>query len=259
MANSKIAIIKVMIDKPVPAKIFLKLKDKKDTGEELISLSGTLYQQNLIFSEPRELRRKGTRLELTVVFRDLFSYNNWQKTIGDLEFWTEKFKSLLSEEPKTKAEKDVIIEVDQVFNCSCQQPEFYILQGRSLQYGEELTCGTCLGQVSYSRIPLQIEIENWQNHYQRVYLNWLESSFFEKEAFKELTNYEKGELNIEGEKIRSQLSAYFKIPVYMLLFSYESANQNCLICGSTGTKSGLNSPKKNCMKCNTIFGFEDQL
>jgi len=44
-----------MIDKPVPAKILLTLADKRATGEDFISLSVTLYSQNLIYSEPREL------------------------------------------------------------------------------------------------------------------------------------------------------------------------------------------------------------
>lgn len=51
-----------MTDKPIAAKIVLTLADKKATGEDFLGLSATLYQQNLIFSEPRELRRNKTTL-----------------------------------------------------------------------------------------------------------------------------------------------------------------------------------------------------
>ena len=69
-----------MTDKPIPAKILLTLADSKATGEEFIGLSGSLYRQNLIFSEPRELRRFKNILELTVIFRDNTSFKNWNKT-----------------------------------------------------------------------------------------------------------------------------------------------------------------------------------
>ena len=62
-----------------------------------------------------------------------------------------------------------------------------------------MTCNNCFGQISYNRIPLEIEIENWQRKHERVYSNWIESDLFEKEAFKELTNYKKGKLNSEAE------------------------------------------------------------
>ncbi len=189
-----------MIDKPIPAKILLTLADKKATGEEFIGLSGSLYRQNLIFSVPRELRRDKNILELIVIFRDKTSFKNWYKNAEIKEVWQVKFDNLLSEKPKTLKERDVITEVDKVKNCTCDKSDFYILQGRSLQFVDELTCSNCLGQISYSKVPLEIPIEDWQTKHERVYLNWLESGLFEKEAYKELVNYKKGKLNLEGEK-----------------------------------------------------------
>ena len=248
-----------MIDRPIPAKILLTLADNKATGEEFIGLSGSLYRQNLIFSLPRELRRDKNILELTVIFRDKTSFKKWFMNAEIKEVWQVKFDSLLSEKPKTLKERNVIIEVDKVKNCICDKSDFYILQGRSLQFVDELTCGNCLGQISYSKVPLEIPIEDWQTKHERVYLNWLESELFEKEAYKELVNYKKGKLNLEGEKIRKQLTVYFKIPVYISYFVEEPDNNHpCLVCGQEGSDSGLKRPDKICRTCNTIFGYGDR-
>jgi len=161
---------------------------------------------------------------------------------------------LLAEKPKTIKERDVIIEVDHVKNCVCEKPDFFILQGRSLQFIDELTCSNCFGQISYSKVPLEIKLEDWQTKYERVYSNWLESGLFEKEAFRELTNYKKGKLNLEGEKIRKQLSIFFKLPVYMSYFVGEQdGNCSCLVCGQQGVVSGLKRLNSICKTCNTIF------
>ena len=248
-----------MTDKPIPAKILLTLADNKATGEEFIGLSGSLYKQNLIFSVPRELRRDKNILDLIVIFRDKISFKNWYKNAEIKEVWQVKFDSLLSEKPKTFKERDVMIEVDKVKNCICDKSDFYILQGRSLQFVDELTCSNCLAQISYSKVPLEIPIEDWQKKHERVYLNWLESGLFEKEAYKELTNYKKGKLNLEGEKIRKQLSDFFKIPVYINYFIEEpDDNHPCLVCGQKGSDSGLKRPNRICKTCNTIFGYGDR-
>ena len=122
-----------------------------------------------------------------------------------------------------------------------------------------MICNNCLGQVPYSKVPLEIKLEDWQIKHERVYLNWLESGLFEKEAFKELTNYKKGKLNLAGEKIRQQLSDFFKIPVYISYFVEQpDDNHPCLICGQQGTKSGLKEPNRICKSCNTIFGYDNK-
>lgn len=243
-------------DKPIPAKIFLNVTKYKSSGREFIGLAYSLYLRNLIFKEPRELRKKGTQLELTVIFRDLDSFKNWTSNEYINKYWSKKFDNLLIGKPKTIKEKNVIIEIDKTFNCSCDKSYFYILEGRALQFCDELTCNKCLGQVPYSKVAVDIKLEDWQTKHQRVYLNWLESGLFEKESYQELTNYKKGILNIEGEKIRSQLSKYFKIPVYISYFVEEpDVNFNCVVCGDNGIDSGLKSPNRICKKCNTIFGY----
>ena len=245
-----------MTDKPIPAKILLTLADNNATGEEFIGLSASLNRQNLIFSEPRVLRRNKSILELTVIFRDNISFKNWSKNPEIKEFWRLKFDSLLAEKPKVIKERDVIIEVEDVNNCVCNKSDFYILQGRSLPLVDELICNNCLGQIPYSRVPIEIQLEDWQTKHERVYSNWLEGGLFEKEAYKELTNYKKGKLNLEGEKIRKQLSNYFKLPVYISYFIYEpDDNQHCLVCGERGSDSGLKIPNRICKTCNTIFGY----
>lgn len=247
------------IDRPIPAKILLTLADSKTSGEEFIGLSGSLYRQNLIFSEPRELRRDKNILELTVIFRDSKSFKNWNKNAEIQKFWKVKFDKLLASKPKTHKERNIIIEVDNINNCICDKSDFYILEGRSLQFINELTCSNCFGQISYSKVPLEIQLEDWQVKYQRVYANWLESNLFEKEAYKEQTDYKKGKLNLEGEKIRKQLSHYFKIPVYINYFvDQPDSNHPCLVCGQNGTDSGLKKPNKICKTCNTIFGYDNE-
>lgn len=245
-----------MTDNPIPAKILLTLAHSKTTGEEFISLSGSLYRQHLIFAEPRELRRNKNTLELSVIFRDRNSLKNWARNTEIKKYWLARFNTLLAEKPKTIKERDVILEVDHVKNCVCGKPGFYILQGRSLQFINELTCSNCSGQVPYSKVPTEIQLEDWQVKYQRVYMNWLESGLFEKEAYKELTNYKKGKLNLTGEKIRQQLSSYFKIPVYIRYFvAEEGSNCTCPVCKQKGSDSGLKRPNRICKTCNTIFGY----
>ncbi len=232
----------------------MTLVNEVESGEVFIALSGTLYKQNLICAEPRELRRTGNSLELSVVFRSRDSFNNWLNDNKVQEYWKDKFESLLTNFPLTSEEIDVIVEVDKVENCQCEKSKFYILQGRSFQFTNELTCGSCLKQIPYSRIPVEIKIEEWQNYHERFYLNWLESGIFEQEALAELTKYAAGKLNIEAERIRIELSELFKSPVYINHFVVEpDENHACLICGAEGTNSGLERPSKICKNCNTIF------
>jgi hypothetical protein len=245
-----------MIDKPIPAKIVLSLADENYNGEEFIGLSGTLYQERLIYGEPRELRKVRGKLELTVIFLDVNSFENWLKHPEIIEYWSDKFANFLTENPVTVQEEDVIIEVDKIFNCSCNNSDFFLLQGRAFQFTRELTCGNCFGNVPYSRIPLSIEIEQWQKHHERVYRNWLDSSFLEGSALRQLKNYKKGKLNLEGQKIRKELSEHFNIPVYLEYFAEEPDLQNnCPVCGSKGIKSGLKRPKKICKRCNIAFDY----
>lgn len=247
-----------MIDKPISTKIKMSLLDADYDGERFIALSGDLYHQRLIYGEPRELRKVDGSLELTVIFLDRNSFENWLNNPKIIENWGEVFDSFLKEKPLTFQEQDVIIEIDKVQNCSCKKSDFYFLQGRTVQFISELICGNCLHNFSYSRIPLSIEVENWQEHYQRVYLNWLNSSFLENSAKRQLLNYKNGKLNLEGEKIRKQLAEFLEKPVYLKFFTENPDEQlTCIICGSKGIKSGLKRPKKICKKCNTAFDYSD--
>lgn len=241
------------LDKPIAAKIIFSPKNTRESLVDFLGFSTSLYHKNLIFDEPRELRRNGNRLELYVIFRDLYSYTHWIEILGT-EFFS-KIESNLSQSPITVEETNVIIEVDKIFNCNCQKNEFYILKGRTLHFSDELICNNCLGQISYSKIPYEIEIEKWQSYYQRFYLNWLESGIFEVAALEELVNYNSGILNLEGEKIRNQLSDFFQLPVYIYLFSEEpTLDKHCLRCGSEGIESRLTYPSKICPNCFACFG-----
>lgn len=90
-----------MKDKPTPAKINLTLADKDATGEKFISLANTLYRQNLIYSDPQELRRNENTLELTVIFRDNYSFENWLNNEHIIKLWNQKFQTLLTRKPTT--------------------------------------------------------------------------------------------------------------------------------------------------------------
>ncbi len=247
-----------MIDKPIPAKIVLTLSDKNSSGEEFIALSASLYQNSLIYAEPRELRKEDNILELIVAFADIYAYKNWLKDKRIKDYWSEKFQSFLVKKPQTFAEKDVIIEVDNVINCSCKDSEisFYLLNGRRFIFIGGLTCGNCLGIVPSRKISENVKLENWLSLYEKVHSIWLASGVLEKWALNELSNYKKGKLNLEGEKIRKELSEYFKKPVYISYFSEdEEVDIFCSICGSAGKKSGLRKPNKICNKCFTAFDY----
>jgi hypothetical protein len=248
-----------MRDKPRPANIILTLKNSKSTGEQFISLSTTLYQQNLIYAEPRELRRVGDKLELVVTFRDTKSLKDWRKNKVIEKYHGEKFKTLIKGQPKTILQKDVILEVDKVRLCDCKRPGYYFLLGRAFGiYDNELNCGDCLGQISYSTLPTNIEIENWQRHHGRTYLDYLDSDFFESKALKELKNHDKGILNKEGQKVRRQLADYLKRPVYYMYFATdESPDSLCPICKTKGQLTGHGRPYKICKKCYSAFGASE--
>lgn len=246
-------------DKPIPAKIILTLKDEKYSGENFISLSPSLYNQRLIYGEPRELRKNGNKLELIVIFLDRNSFETWLEHEFIQKYCQKDFDEFLIEKPQTIEETNVIIEVDDVFNCNCEKTDFYLLKGRTLQFNDELACGNCLGIVPYSRIPLSIEIERWQRHYERVYWNWLDSGILEGSSTRQLTNYTKGILNKEGEKIRKELADFFGKPVYLEYFvDQPDTNRTCVICGGKGTKSGLKRPSRICKKCNTAFDYSEK-
>ncbi len=248
----------MIIDTPISAKIILELTDPSYDGERFISLSVSLYQQRLIFGEPRELRKVDGKLELTITFVDKHSFNNWLENPEIIGYWKKYFDEYLTDKPKTFQEEDVIFEVDTDFNCSCEDSKFFLLQGRCHGFTNELTCGNCLGIIPYSRVPSSIEIEQWQRHHKRVYENWLGGWIFEGSALRQLKNYKKGKLNLEGEKIRKELSEYFKRPVYLEYFVDEPITHNtCVICGGKGIKSGLSSPKRICKKCNTAFDYSN--
>lgn len=243
----------MILDKPIAAKIIFSLKNISDSLVDFLGFSTLLYHKNLIFDEPRELRISKNGLELVIIFRDLYSYNHWKEII-DSEHLA-KIKSNLSSAIETIEEKNVIVEIDKIKNCVCEKTEYHILRGRSLQFSDELICNNCLGQISYSKIPLEIAIEKWQNYHQRFYLNWLESGIFEASALDELLNYESSILNLEGEKIRKQLSDFFQLPVYLHLFSEEpTMDKHCLRCGSEGIESYLNYPSWLCPNCFACFG-----
>ena len=247
-----------MIDKPIPAKILLTLSDKKSSGEEFIGLSGSLYHNGLIYGEPRELRKSKNILELIVTFTGIHAYKNWLKNDCVKEYWSEKFESLLISSPQTITEKDVIIEIDNVTNCNCKDSEitFYLLDGRRFGFIGGLSCGNCLGIIPNYKIPESIKLEIWLSLHENIYSIWLASGVLEKWALKELSNYQKGKLNLEGEKIRKKLSEFFKKPVYISYFVEEpDFDVLCLICGNVGENSGLRKPNKVCNICFTAFDY----
>jgi len=149
-----------MKDRPISAKIFLHLAENTATGEDFIGLSSSLHSQNLIFKKPDELRKKGNVLELYVIFCDLHSFKNWTKNTYIQKYWSDKFDSFLEVPPKAVEEKNVVLEVDNIFNCTCDNSDFYILQGRTFEFIDELTCNKCCGQISYSKVPIEIKLED---------------------------------------------------------------------------------------------------
>jgi Zn-ribbon-containing, possibly nucleic-acid-binding protein (DUF2310) len=247
----------IKVDRPIPAKIILTLKDES-YSENFISLSAGLYHQRLIYGEPRELRKNANKLELTVTFLDRNSFETWLKNEFINKYHGKDFNEFLTDKPQTIEETDVIIELDNIFNCSCNEANLYYLKGRTYKFIGELECGDCFGKVPYSKIPLSIKIEEWQMLYERVYGNWMDSGIFEGSALRQLTNYTKGVLNKKGEKIRKELADFFGKPVYMEYFITEpDDNKTCVICGGKGTKSGLKRPKRICKKCNTAFDYSE--
>lgn len=246
-----------MKDKPTPAKIIFNLNDSSKKGEEFIGLTSSLYNASLIYDSPRVMRLEGTTLELSVTFLDHNSFKNWQKNSMIKKYWEPEFLTLLTRKPETVVQNDVLLENMEVKLCICVKSNYYFLQGRRFGiFDTELTCGTCLGQVPYSKIPTEIGIESWQRQHGRIYMNYFESSFLEKSSLSMLTNYKNGKLAIEGLMIREKLSLFLNRPVYYHYFNpNENINAVCPICKGNGNKTGLCRPSRICKKCNSAFGI----
>lgn len=239
---------------PIPARIILPLKRKVDSGEDIIGLSTTLYRQGLIYGEPRELRRNEDELILIVIFSDQYAFDHWLENEAVVQYWRTKLQDLLQSEPVTKIERDVILEVDKVKNCNCEDSGFFLLSGRRMLFIGGLFCGDCLGIIPDYKIPRNIELEAWHNNYERVYSIWLASGTLEEWACEELSNYKNGALNLEGQRIRKALELYLKRPVFLEYFEEEpSLEPHCLICGFAGEESGLKRPNRVCLECRTAF------
>ena len=226
--------------KPFAARILLPLKDENYSGEAFIGLGTTLYSNRLILHQPRELRKLKGDVCLTVIFCDQNAFETWTRHKKIQQYWAEKFKTYLKATPKTIEETDIIIETDNCVNCTCKTPAFYILDGRRMAFIGGLACGDCLGNVSMSRIPGNIRLESWLRNYQRVYSIWLDSGVLENWALQELSDYQNGELNREGHRLRKELEEHLGTPVYLTCFEEEPGEQqNCYSCGNEGIKNGL--------------------
>jgi hypothetical protein len=244
--------------KPVPAVIRMHLKDHRYDGEDLISLSPTMFQEGLILSEPRELRRDPKNsefLELTCTFVDQDAARKWLTFPRVRKLFFPIFKKHLRAKPKIVRYRDVIYDCEKQRVCACEDWPSFLL---SPDFGHfsSVICGECLCPIPPYKIE-DIWVTSWESVYENVYLIWLNSGLLECWAESQLQDY-KSDLNREARRIIGRLHKFRPVPAYYQIHidSEEySHDMPCPNCGRKGRLSPWRKPARVCGTCKLAFGY----
>lgn len=251
-------------ERPVPASIFFDLKDQLSEAEGFIEFSQVLWSSGLIFERPRTLRRDLNhpgRLELVCVFVDSRALANWLEDPDALAYYQYQIKPIIRSRPMVIRYRDVILDVDKVRTCACENHGHLIVEGQAplLEYKGFLTCGDCLWGVPAYKLPSDVDLIAWSLTYRDVYKIWMRESAHHGWAYNELTDYH-SKLNSEGRKIARALSNHYKVKTYYHLFVDEPGGEpHCPNCGRMSREAPWERPDipdRICRRCHITFFSE---
>jgi len=232
----------------------MELKNASDSGEDLISLSVTLYQRGYIFVEPRELRRRigqSQYLELICTFVDRHAVQRWWSDSIIQKNHRNAF-SKLRRRPKIIPSRDVIVDVDAIKTCSCKKHSSLLLQGASIVPTGALICGECLHPLPNYAEPKGLDVETWSRLHSNVYDIWLSSGTLEMWARDQLADFD-SDLNKAARKIVTKAIKHYKVPAFYILFVEDGSSGKCPRCGGKGTTSDWQKPQRVCKRCKIAY------
>jgi hypothetical protein len=244
--------------KPVPAIIRMRLKDRRYMGDDFLGISTVMLDDGLILSEPRELRRDPRNpevLELICTFVDQDSARIWLTFPKVKKYCRPKFRKLLKEKPRLVRYRNVIYDYDKNRVCACKDWPSFLLSPDPLGHFSSVVCGECLTPIPPYKLPDDLMVTSWENIYEHVYLIWLESRTLESWAEAQLGDYN-SDLNREARRILGRLRKFRPVPAYYMIWSEEySKEMPCPNCGRKGRKSPWEKPERVCGVCKLGFGY----
>lgn len=246
------------VSRPVPAVVRMVLKDPRNSADELIGLSPTMYQEGFIFAEPRELRRVPETpevLELICTFVDATAARTWQKNDRIKSLFGPMLRDLLVGPPKVVKCRDVIADYDDIMTCCCRKPSSYILDGPRTSYDGALLSGECRNRIPEYSIPRELEVQEWGHLFTLIFEIWIASGTLEKWAEVQLSD-PKSDLNVAARKLVAKISKHYGVPAYYLIMPpYDAGVQeSCPNCGSRGHDSPWGAHMRVCKRCKLAFG-----
>ena len=213
---------KKTINRPVAARILLRLKAPDQSIGALDFLHRTLQEARLVRAQPQALRwstEDPAVLELICTFVDRRAARTWMKDPRVLKAHGDDLKRLLRGRPRTVQERDFWIEADDDRVCPCDTSPWFMLQGPPRGRDECFWCGECGLAVPQHRMA-DAGVASWADSYRQLYSLWLESGLYESWAERELSNVG-SELNTEGRRLAREVQRAAGVPVYYDAFSAE--------------------------------------
>jgi hypothetical protein len=244
-------------EKPYPAIIIFKSKNIKETTDDLLSFSTSLYQYGYILKSPMEMRYSYThenQIEIILTFIDEEHSKLWLDHPEIIKYYQNRFSKLI-EPPQVIFYPDAYLEADDERNCICKSWPFILLSPEPFTDLSPFKCGKCLNHILLNKIPEAIQFEEWSVIHNHIYEIWLASGLLEKWAEKQLGKY-KSELNKNAVKLIKRFYKKNRIHIYYQIWQKEYDNKNiCPSCEKKGKETNMKKPLYACKKCFLAFGY----
>ena len=246
------------MDRPVAARIRLRIKDPRGSLEGIDLLPNALCEAGLIRREPRLMRWSvddPAVLEIVVTFVDRGAARSWARDPRVRRYLGTATRRLARGRARTVRERDYWLEVDDERVCSCERSPWCMLQGPPIWRDEVLWCGACGLAVPKRRVDEPCA-GGWAEAYRHIYEIWLASGVYEMWAERELSDL-RSELNRAGRRLAREYGRTTGVPVYYELFFAEPGQRPlCVNCGRA-TRDVEGWPAwRVCRRCRLMFWHE---
>lgn len=243
------------VDRPVAARIRVRIKDPTKPIEELDLLPTALREAGLIRREPRLTRWAADEpgvIEFTVMFVDGEAARTWERHPHVRKYLDEETRRLMRGRPRTVRERDYWVKVDDDRVCPCARSPWFMLQGPPIWRDEVLWCGECGLAVPNRRVP-EPGAGGWAEVYRHIYEIWLASGVYEMWAERELSDLG-SELNRAGRRLAREYARETGVPVYYELFFPEPGlHPVCVNCGRATREVEGWPTWRACQRCRLMF------